>query len=261
MDLNNILKLLLERLVIFKDIIIFLLIYFFILTMISQAQKLFHKKLEKNHIKEKIHNYFIILRWIVNIIFFVILIAIILSKLGIKIGSILVSLGAFAGLVIFVLQQFIQNIIKGFIIIFQDQIRKNEWVIINKQFMGKVIDIKLFHLVLRDENHNIVYLTNSSIDSIVNLSRYKHKFILKVKVKRNLSIDEIKSKFNDLINNYFNNKSMDLKVEEDFELNSDNYQFSLIFYEEYKKGLKLSSEIKKDLLKLFGDEIIEVVKT
>ncbi|MCS7184221.1 MAG: mechanosensitive ion channel, partial [Patescibacteria group bacterium] len=183
-----------ERIV---EIIIFLLfliaVYFLIKFLISKIIKLAIKIRIGNHDeahKERIETLFSVLRSILKIIFFFILILFILKTFEIKLIPIITGAGVLGAAFVFSFQSMIQDIIRGWILIFEDQARKGEWVNINNTFTGKVIEFNLRYMVLQDRERNYIFLPNSQINFITNLSRSDKKFFIGIRFNKDIDLNK-----------------------------------------------------------------------
>lgn len=105
-----------------------------------------------------------------QIIIFTITVITILGKVGIDIGPILAAAGVLGIAVGFGARRFVEDIISGFLILLDDQIRVGDVVeICDKSGLVEKVDLKM--VVLRDISGNVHYIRNGKIDVITNMTK------------------------------------------------------------------------------------------
>jgi len=125
---------------------------------------------------------------LVNIVVSAIGITIILAKLGINIGPILAAAGVLGIAVGFGAQRFIEDIITGFIILIEDQIRVGDVVeIAGKSGYVEKVDLKM--VVLRDLSGNVHYVRNGKIDTITNMTKDFSFYVFDVGIAYRENVD------------------------------------------------------------------------
>lgn len=99
-----------------------------------------------------------------------------------KFGS-LVTGASIVGLIAGVAaQSILKDIFNGFFILFEKQIQVGDFVTINEEFRGKVEEIGLRSISLRDWDLKRITIANGSIQSIRNYSKNKMKAVVHVRV-------------------------------------------------------------------------------
>jgi small conductance mechanosensitive channel len=94
----------------------------------------------------------------------------IFDKLGINIGPVLAAAGIVGLAVGFGAQQLVQDIISGFFILIEDQIRVGD--VVNIAGKGGLVEkVSLRMTVLRDLSGNVHYVRNGQIDVITNMTK------------------------------------------------------------------------------------------
>lgn len=158
-----------------KILIIFLIAYFLIpsaIFLIFRTTYKLNQRLMKFQ-KERLHTIEKTIKLMVKFILIFIFIFTILNYLKIKITAILTGTGIVGGALILIFQNSLRDLFTGWIFVFEDVFRKDENVLINNSFKGKVIDLTIRYLILETEDGSILYIPFSKIDFIQNLSRKK----------------------------------------------------------------------------------------
>ena len=114
----------------------------------------------------------------------------IMTELGVKIGPILAGAGIVGLAVGFGAQNLVQDVISGFFILVEDQIRVGDIVEI-KGKAGTVERVGLRMTVLRDVNGNVHYLRNGQIDIVTNTTKGFSQAVFDVRVSYKANIDDV----------------------------------------------------------------------
>ena len=114
----------------------------------------------------------------------------ILKELGIEIGPILAGAGVLGLAVGFGAQHFVQDVISGFFILFEDQIRVNDVVQIAGK-SGLVEKVNLRMTVLRDLAGNVHYVRNGQIDVVTNMTKEYSRYVFEIGVAYREDVDEV----------------------------------------------------------------------
>ncbi len=121
-------------------------------------------------------------------------------------------------------QSLIKDILNGFFILFEKQMKVGDYVNINEQFRGTVEEIGLRSISIRDWDLRRINLPNSEIKSIMNYSRKKMRVIVHVTVAYEMdpyivieALEEVCTFLNEkykefLIKNMMNEASSPFKV-------------------------------------------------
>ncbi len=115
---------------------------------------------------------------------------IILKHLGIDIGPILAAAGIVGLAVGFGAQNLVRDIITGFFILLEDQVRVGDVVNINGEG-GLVERVTLRITVLRDLAGNVHYIPNGSITSVMNMTKEFSYYVFNVGVAYRENTDEV----------------------------------------------------------------------
>jgi small conductance mechanosensitive channel len=95
---------------------------------------------------------------------------IVLRESGIDIGPILAAAGVVGLAIGFGAQSLVKDVISGFFILMEDQIRVGDVVEISGR-SGVVEQVTLRMVVLRDLHGNVHYVTNGQIDTVTNMTK------------------------------------------------------------------------------------------
>jgi len=131
-----------------------------------------------------------IVRSTLTIILYLIVGMMILEKLGIEIGPILAAAGVLGLAVGFGAQKLVEDVISGFFILLEDQIRVNDVVVIGGTG-GLVEKINLRMVVLRDLAGNVHYIRNGSIGMVTNMTKEYSRYVFDVGVAYREDTDEV----------------------------------------------------------------------
>ena len=131
-----------------------------------------------------------IIHLVSTIVIFAIAAVMILSELNIKIGPILAAAGIVGVAVGFGAQHLVQDMISGFFILLEDQIRVGDVVEIAGK-SGLVEKITLRMVVLRDLAGNVHYIRNGQIDVITNMTKDYSRYVFEIGIAYRENVDEV----------------------------------------------------------------------
>ena len=114
----------------------------------------------------------------------------ILGEVGISIAPILAAAGVVGIAVGFGAQTLIKDYFNGFFLLIEDQIRHGEVVEIGDR-KGKVEEVTLRHVKLRDFEGSVHFVPNSSITTVTNRSRDYSYAVIDIGVAYRENIDEV----------------------------------------------------------------------
>jgi small conductance mechanosensitive channel len=113
-----------------------------------------------------------------------------LRELGLEIGPILAAAGIVGVAVGFGAQNLVKDVISGFFILLEDQIREGDVV----QIAGKgglVEKINLKTTILRDLAGNVHYVPNGQIDVVTNMTKEYSRYVFDIGVAYRENVDEV----------------------------------------------------------------------
>jgi small conductance mechanosensitive channel len=131
-----------------------------------------------------------VIRFIIRITIIVIACAMILTELGIKIGPILAAAGIVGVAVGLGAQSLIRDIISGFFIFLEDQIRVGD-VIEAAGKSGVVERMTLRMTTLRDIAGNVHFIPNGQINTVTNMTKGYSRFVFDIGVAYRENVDEV----------------------------------------------------------------------
>lgn len=114
----------------------------------------------------------------------------IMNELGIEIGPILAAAGIVGLAVGFGAQNLVQDMISGFFILMEDQIRVGD-VIQTAGKGGLVEKVNLRMTVLRDLGGNVHFIRNGKIDIVTNMTKDYSRFVFEIGVAYREDVDEV----------------------------------------------------------------------
>lgn len=131
-----------------------------------------------------------VIRYILDVSIIAVMAIMILGEFGVKIGPILAAAGIVGLAVGFGSQQLVQDIISGFFILLEDQIRVGDVVeIVGKT--GLVEKVNLRMTVLRDVAGNVHFVRNGKIDTVTNMTKEYSRYVFEVGVAYREDVDAV----------------------------------------------------------------------
>lgn len=148
------------------------------------------KQKEDQEFQKRTHTLGSIVRYVITALILGVASMTILQQFGIEIGPILAAAGI-AGLAIgFGAQSLVKDVISGFFILLEDQIRVGDVV----QIAGKgglVEKISLKTTILRDLAGNVHYVPNGHIDVVTNMTKDYSRYVFDIGVAYREDVDEV----------------------------------------------------------------------
>ncbi|NIS17899.1 MAG: mechanosensitive ion channel family protein [candidate division Zixibacteria bacterium] len=131
-----------------------------------------------------------IIQFVLAIVVVIIAVIMILGEFGIQIGPILAAAGIVGVAVGFGAQYLVQDVISGFFILLQDQIRVGDVVILGGKG-GLVEKVSLKNTVLRDLSGNVHFIRNGTIDIVTNMTKDFSQYVFEIGVAYRENVDEV----------------------------------------------------------------------
>jgi len=174
--------------------ILLVLILMFIFIKIAQlvTQRLF-KKYEKgkdNEFKKRADTLSSIVGSILTVFIIIVAAITIMGQLNIRIGPILAAAGIVGVGLGFGAQHLVKDVISGFFILLDDQIRVGDVVQIAGRG-GLVEDVNLRMTILRDLAGNVHYVRNGEIDVVTNMTKEYSRYVFDIGVAYREDVDEV----------------------------------------------------------------------
>lgn len=114
----------------------------------------------------------------------------ILAELDIQIGPVLAAAGVVGLAIGFGAQHLVQDVISGFFILLDDQIRVGDVVQVADKG-GLVERLNLRMVVLRDLSGNVHYIRNGKIDVVTNMTKDYSRYVFDIGVAYRENVDEV----------------------------------------------------------------------
>lgn len=131
-----------------------------------------------------------VVHYLLSTILFAVAVMMILGELGIEIGPILAAAGVVGLAVGFGAQNLVQDVLGGFFILLEDQIRVGDVVEIAGK-SGAVEEVNLRMVILRDLSGNVHYIRNGQIDIVTNMTKDFSRYVFDVCVAYRENTDEV----------------------------------------------------------------------
>lgn len=131
-----------------------------------------------------------VIRYILTILILSVAAMMILDKLGIQIGPILAAAGVLGLAVGFGAQTLVQDVISGFFILLEDQIRVGDVVQIADK-SGVVEKVNLRMIILRDLAGHVHFVRNGQINVVTNMTKEFSFFVFDIGVAYRENVDEV----------------------------------------------------------------------
>jgi moderate conductance mechanosensitive channel len=131
-----------------------------------------------------------VVRWALQTGIIVVTLMMLLGKFGVEIGPIIAAAGIVGLAVGFGAQNLVQDIISGFFILLEDQVRVGDVVQLDGRG-GLVERITLRMVVLRDLAGNVHYVRNGKIDVVTNMTKDYSRYVFNIGVAYREDVDEV----------------------------------------------------------------------
>lgn len=148
------------------------------------------KRRDDDEFKKRTDTLGSVVRYLFNIVIMMIAGAMILGELGIEIGPILAAAGVLGLAVGFGAQSLVKDIISGFFIFLEDQIRVGDVVkIAGKSGIVERMNLKM--TILRDLAGNVHFVPNGEINVVTNMTKGYSRYVFDVGVAYREDVDEV----------------------------------------------------------------------
>jgi small-conductance mechanosensitive channel len=125
-----------------------------------------------------------------TVIILVVAVMMIMGELGVEIGPLLATAGVIGLAIGFGAQKLVEDVISGFFILLEDQIRVGDVVEIADRG-GLVEKVNLKMVILRDLAGNVHYVRNGKIDVVTNMTKEYSRYIFDIGVAYREDVDEV----------------------------------------------------------------------
>jgi small conductance mechanosensitive channel len=131
-----------------------------------------------------------VIRHILTVLILIVASMMALKELGIEIGPILAAAGIVGLAVGFGAQNLVQDVISGFFILLEDQIRVGDVVKVGETG-GLVEKVNLRMTILRDLSGNVHYIRNGNIDIVTNMTKEYSRYVFEIGVAYREDVDHV----------------------------------------------------------------------
>ena len=131
-------------------------------------------------------------RWVMRTGILLLASVMLLGQLGVQIGPIIAAAGVVGVAVGFGAQNLVQDVISGFFLLLEDQVRVGDVVQLNNK-SGLVEKITLRMIILRDFSGSVHYVRNGKIDVVTNLTKEYSYYVLEIGVAYREDPDQVAS--------------------------------------------------------------------
>ncbi|MFI4910860.1 MAG: mechanosensitive ion channel family protein [Sedimentisphaeraceae bacterium JB056] len=233
----------------------------------SFVQRLFDNYQEKRNadeeLKKRIDTLSGIVTALIVAVIFAVSIAIILGQLNIELGPILAAAGVVGVAVGFGAQHLVSDVISGFFLLFDDQLRVGDVVqIAGKGGLVERVNIRM--VVLRDLAGNVHYIRNGQIDVVTNMTKEYSRYVFDVGVAYREDVDEVISVIKQVDEDMRTNSEFTDDILEPIEiLGLDQFADSAVIIKARTKTKPIRQwavgrEFNRRLKKAFDDRNIEI---
>jgi len=105
-----------------------------------------------------------------------------LSVFGLDVGSMLAGAGVLGIIIGFGAQSLVQDLLAGLFIVYEKQLQKGDWVIVNEKHEGVVEEVGFRVLKIRDWSATIISINNGQVTSVENFNKSKMRVLERVTV-------------------------------------------------------------------------------
>lgn len=158
--------------------------------MSRRFSNLFIKKKDQEEAKKRAKTLGSVVRNALNIVIGTVAVMMVLDHVGVKIGPLLAAAGIVGVAVGFAGQSLVKDIINGFFILLEDQIRVGDYVEV-AGLSGTVERISLKLTVLRDLEGCVHFVPNGAITTVSNKTRDFSRYMLDIGVAYRENVDEV----------------------------------------------------------------------
>jgi len=131
-----------------------------------------------------------VIRWGLRTGIMLVATVMLLGQLGVQIGPILAAAGVVGLAVGFGAQNLVQDVISGFFLLLEDQVRVGDVVQLGDK-AGLVEKITLRMVILRDFGGSVHYVRNGKIDVVTNMTKEYSQYVFEIGVAYREDTDEV----------------------------------------------------------------------
>jgi len=131
-----------------------------------------------------------VIRNILNVLIAIVSLMMILGQLGVEIGPVLAAAGIVGLAVGFGAQSLVKDVINGFFILLEDQVRVGDFIEVGGH-SGAVEKVNLKIIILRDIAGNVHYIPNGCVDIVTNKTKGFSRYVFDIGVAYREDVDEV----------------------------------------------------------------------
>jgi moderate conductance mechanosensitive channel len=131
-----------------------------------------------------------VVNWVLRTAILIVAIMMSLDAIGLQIGPMIAAAGIVGLAIGFGAQSLVQDVISGFFILLEDQVRVGDVVQLNDKG-GLVERITLRTIILRDMAGSVHYVRNGKIDIVTNMTKDYSRYVFDVGVAYRENVDEV----------------------------------------------------------------------
>ncbi len=131
-----------------------------------------------------------VIRWVLRTAILLVATVMLLGQVGVQIGPIIAAAGVVGLAVGFGAQNLVQDVISGFFLLLEDQVRVGDVVVLGDKG-GLVEKITLRMTILRDFNGSVHYVRNGKIDVVTNMTKEYSHYVFDIGVAYRENTDEV----------------------------------------------------------------------
>ena len=131
-----------------------------------------------------------VIRNILNVLIAIVSLMMILGQLGVEIGPVIAAAGIVGLAVGFGAQSLVKDVINGFFILLEDQVRVGDFIEVGGH-SGVVEKVNLKIIILRDIAGNVHYIPNGCVDIVTNKTKGFSRYVFEIGVAYKEDVDEV----------------------------------------------------------------------
>lgn len=204
-----------------------------------------------------------VIRYTMVIGVFIVAVIMIMGEFGIQIGPVIAAAGIVGLAVGFGAQSLVQDVISGFFILLEDQIRVGDVVeIAGKGGVVEMVNLRM--VVLRDLAGNVHYVRNGQIQIVTNMTKDYSRYVFDIGVAYREDVDEVIGLVREVDEELRNDPSFRDDILEPIEiLGLDKFDDSAIIIKARTKTKPIKQwavgrEFNRRLKKVFDERDIEI---
>ncbi len=175
--------------------LLFILILTFVLLRVSKAVskkmlKLVSARNKDIEFQKRADTLAAVIRYVLTILILLIAVMMVLKEFKMEVGPIIAAAGVLGSAVGFGAQSLVKDIISGFFILLEDQIRVGDVVqIADKGGLVEKVNLKM--TILRDLAGNVHYVPNGQITVVTNMTKDYSRYVFEIGVAYREDVDEV----------------------------------------------------------------------